>query len=678
MIEFWRFKSVDLETYNLLQGEFHYSLVFLSILVSSLAAYSCLIVIERMWSSNELKTVSLWRLFGSVVFGLGVWAMHFTGMLAYMVPAQMSYHPGITALSFVPPVVGAYFAFQVLYSQRFSLLDIAISALYLALGIGSMHYLGMEAMQIDALMVYDFAWFILSIFIAFLFACISIYMIKIRNRHYGENATNRALIAPIMGLSVAGMHYTAMGAVSFYALESTPEMMGSHMNDAHNIALIVALFVLLICAATFVASIVDQRLQLAEHSIVQSKLREQDILNNLADGVIIVDQEGMIESVNDMGLRMFDYQREMIDNQNIEDLMPAFDKVSLQNGASSDLEHRSNLTTEGIKKDGRSFPIEVSLSAIAIRNQETKLFNCVIRDISKRMELEQQLRQAQKLESMGQLAAGIAHEINTPTQYVSDNTIFLKDAFQTCLNTIGQIRETVERSDNESVDDLRQHIKSEIVDSDMDFIAEEIPLALDQSLEGLQRIGKIVKAMKSFSHSSNHEMHQVDIAEAIESTITIARGEWRYVAEVETNFDSRLPAIPCYRDEFNQVMLNFIINAAHAIEERYGRQDGTLGTIKISTHLEGNSALIRIQDNGTGIPKDIINRIFDPFFTTKDVGKGTGQGLSLAYSVIVDLHKGTISTESTEGEGATFTISLPLTDFRISTTERLDNEAAAS
>jgi len=677
MVEFWRFRSVDLTEYNLLQGEFHYSLVLLSILVSSLAAYSCLIVIERMWSSNEHKTVSLWRLFGSIVFGLGVWAMHFTGMLAFMVPAQMTYHPGITALSFVPPVVGAYFAFQVLYSQRFSLLDIQLSALYLALGIGSMHYLGMEAMQMDALMVYDFTWFVLSIVIAFLFACISIYMIKLRNRNYGENVTHRALIAPVMGLSVAGMHYTAMGAVSFYALTDTPAA-HNHMSDAHNIALIVALFVLLICAATFVASIVDQRLQRAEHSIVASKLREQDILNNLADGVIIVDQDGIIDSINDMGLRMFNYEQEMIDHKNIEDLMPTFDKVSLQNGANNDLEHRNNLTTEGIKRDGRSFPIEVSLSALSIRNEEKKLFNCVIRDISTRMELEQQLRQAQKLESMGQLAAGIAHEINTPTQYVSDNTIFLKDAFQTCLNTINQITETIEKSEDEPIEKLKAQIKSEIVESDMDFIAEEIPLALDQSLEGLQRISRIVKAMKSFSHSSNHEMHQVDIAEAIESTITIARGEWRYVAEVETNFDSRLPAIPCYRDEFNQVMLNFIINAAHAIEERFGRQDGTLGTIKVSTHLEENAAQIRIQDNGTGIPSNIIDRIFDPFFTTKDVGKGTGQGLSLAYSVIVDLHKGAINTESTVGEGTTFTISLPLDNVSVGTEERLDNEAAAS
>ena len=677
MMEFWRFKTVDPENYNLLQGEFHYTLVLLSVLISSLAAYSCLIVIERMWSSNEAKTISLWRLFGSIVFGLGVWAMHFTGMLAYMVPAQMSYHSGITALSFVPPVVGAYFALQVLYKQRFSLFDIQISALYLALGIGSMHYLGMEAMQMDALMVYDLSWFVLSILIAFVFACLSIYLIKVRNLHYGENTTHRALIAPIMGLAVAGMHYTAMGAVSFYALKEAPPMNG-HMGDAHNIALIVALFVLLICAATFVASIVDQRLQRAEHSIAESQLREQDILNNLADGVIIVDQEGIIESINNMGLKMFDYKREMIDHQNIEDLMPSFDKVSLHNGANNEIEHRSNLTTEGIKKDGRSFPVEVSLAAMSNRNEEGKLFNIVVRDISTRMELEQQLRQAQKLESMGQLAAGIAHEINTPTQYVSDNTIFLKDAFQTCLNTVEQIKRSVEHSNDLTIDELKQNTRNLIAENDMEFISEEIPLALDQSLEGLQRISKIVKAMKSFSHSSNHEKHQVDIAEAIESTITIARGEWRYVANVETDFDPKLPAIPCYRDEFNQVILNFVINAAHAIEEKFGRQNGALGTIKISTHHDDSNALIRIQDNGIGIAENIIDKIFDQFFTTKDVGKGTGQGLSLAYSVIVDLHKGAISTESTVGEGTTFSITLPLDAPLINTEERLDNEAAAS
>ena len=170
--------------------------------------------------------------------------------------------------------------------------------------------------------------------------------------------------------------------------------------------------------------------------------------------------------------------------------------------------------------------------------------------------------------------------------------------------------------------------------------------------------------MKSFTHSGHGEVQQVDILEAIESTITIARSEWRYVANVETDFSPSTPKIPCRRDEFNQVILNFIINAAHAIEEKFKGQDSQLGSIKISVFPETHYVIIKIEDNGIGIPDNIIDNIFDPFFTTKDVGKGTGQGLNLAYSCIVEHHKGVIHTETQVGQGTTFTIKLPLSVSR--------------
>ncbi|WP_374144837.1 MHYT domain-containing protein [Vibrio sp. NTOU-M3] len=617
-----------------------------------------------MWYSNAAQTIKLWKLFGSVVFGLGVWAMHFTGMLAFMLPLPMSYHTGMTALSFLPPMVGAFFAFQILYHQTFSFWEIQLSALCLALGIGSMHYLGMEAMQMDALMVYDLGWFIFSIVVAHLFAMIAIFLIKAQHHFRSDNVQKRIFIATIMGLSVAGMHYTAMGAVDFYqyidiGIESSQE----HMSNAHYIALIVAFFVFLIVATTIFCSIVDSRLQQAESTIEESITREKDIVNNLADGLIIVDETGVIDSINFMGLKMFDYLDHQASGLNIKTLMPTFNMHSFHDHTHQEIEHSNNITIKGVKNGGKSFPIEVSLSNMSIRSDDKRLFNCVIRDISKRVELENQLRQAQKLESMGQLAAGIAHEINTPTQYVSDNTIFLKDAFSTCLSTIQQIKSITENVTKESCQNCQNDIKTVIESSDLDFISEEIPLALDQSLEGLQRISKIVKAMKSFSHSNNNEMQQVDLAEAIESTITIARGEWRYVAELQTNFDNSLPTIPCFRDEFNQVILNFVINAAHAIEEKFGSENignAQQGKITISTSLEPNFAVITIEDNGTGIPDGIKNRIFDPFFTTKEVGKGTGQGLNLAYSIIVELHKGVILTDTTVGEGTKFTIKLPI------------------
>lgn len=661
MIEFWRFKSIDEQTHLLLDGTFNIYLVLLSVFISSLATYSCLIIIRRMWVSGTPKTVRLWRIFGSIVFGLGVWAMHFTGMLAFMVPVHMSYDAGLTLLSLIPPIVGAFFAFQILSQQDFSTLNIQFSALYLALGIGSMHFIGMEAMKMDVIMVYDFSFFVLSILIAHLFACIAIYLIKLQHQQQDDNLRRRVPVSMVMGLSVAGMHYTAMGSVSFY-IDKQAEPMGMHMSGSPVIALTVAFFAIIIFAATALCSIVDNRLEIAESSVKVSLSREKDILNNLADGLIIVNETGSIDSINLMGLKMFNYKEDTIVGKNIRELMPKFDKDTLlsNNEDPSGNSNKNNLMMEGSKLDGRAFPVEVSISSMTTRNEDMSLFNCVIRDISARLELEQQLRQAQKLESMGQLAAGIAHEINTPTQYVSDNTIFLKDAFQSCLNTINNIKSLADQHKDTLSKAFQVELSQEVEKNDIEFMSEEIPLALDQSLEGLQRINKIVGAMKSFSHSSSHEKHQVDIAEAIESTITIARGEWRYVAKVETDFDNDMPNVPCFRDEFNQVILNFIINSAHAIQEKFSNSDHNLGLIKISTFQQDNNAVIRIEDNGCGISESNINRIFDPFFTTKDIGKGTGQGLNIAYSVITELHKGEIRTESKPGEGTTFTITLPL------------------
>jgi two-component system NtrC family sensor kinase len=188
----------------------------------------------------------------------------------------------------------------------------------------------------------------------------------------------------------------------------------------------------------------------------------------------------------------------------------------------------------------------------------------------------------------------------------------------------------------------------------------DIPLAIEQSSEGLQRVKKIITAMKSFSHSSEGKMSLIDIREAIESTITVARSEWRYIATLTTHFSDSLPKINCLRDEFNQVILNFIVNAAHAIEEKYEKQSNVMGCINIDVYRPGNNIQVVIKDDGIGMNPEVKNRIFDPFFTTKEVGKGTGQGLSMAYSVIVDKHKGSIEVTSQPNVGSTFTISIPI------------------
>jgi PAS domain S-box-containing protein len=311
------------------------------------------------------------------------------------------------------------------------------------------------------------------------------------------------------------------------------------------------------------------------------------------------------------------------------------------------------------RKDGTEFPIELSLSTMKLRGRWHALG--IIREISERRVLEAQLVQAQKLESIGQLAAGIAHEINTPTQYVSYNTNFLKEQFELLDPLLDKYQALFEAAKAGTVpDDLISEIDAFYENIDLAFIREEIPQAIGQSLEGLDRVSEIVRAMKEFSHPANEEKTPTDINKAIESTITVARNEWKYVAEVETHLDKELPLVPCLPGDFNQVMLNIIINAAHAIGNVIDENSAQKGTITVSTGRDNGWAEVRIQDTGSGIPEAHRSRIFDPFFTTKEVGRGTGQGLAISRSVIVDKHGGTLNFETTEGKGTTFIIQLPL------------------
>ncbi|HET6976504.1 MAG TPA: PAS domain-containing protein [Pyrinomonadaceae bacterium] len=282
-------------------------------------------------------------------------------------------------------------------------------------------------------------------------------------------------------------------------------------------------------------------------------------------------------------------------------------------------------------------------------------------DLTEQRALETQLRHAQKLESIGQLAAGIAHEINTPIQYVGDNIRFIQEGVAARTEVLNKYAELFEVcSTNKTAPELLGELQETIDSSDVEYLTAEMPKAIQQSLEGIERIAKIVQSMKDFAHPGSVEKQTIDLNRAIESTITVAKNEWKYVAEIETDFQTDLPSVPCYLGELNQVVLNMIINAAHAITDVVGDGSKGRGTIKISTRRAGESVEIGISDTGSGIPEAIRSRIFDPFFTTKQVGKGTGQGLAISHNVIVEKHGGTISLDSEEGRGTTFTIRLPL------------------
>ncbi len=284
----------------------------------------------------------------------------------------------------------------------------------------------------------------------------------------------------------------------------------------------------------------------------------------------------------------------------------------------------------------------------------------LVRTLRELKEAHSQLLESKKLEAVGQLAAGVAHEINTPIQYVSDNTNFLKEAVGQLVQNLDLAIQAAEElgqgGDGARLGELREQLRR----GKLDWLKAEIPLAFEQSLDGLSRVASIVAAMKDFSHPSADEKQLVDLHEAIQTTITVARNEWKYVADLSIDFDPGLPLVPGLRNELNQVFLNLIVNAAHAIGEQVAARAGDKGLISISTHCCGDEVEIRVRDTGVGIPEGIRARVYDPFFTTKPVGKGTGQGLAIARSVVVDKHGGSMRLETDEGVGTCFFIRLPL------------------
>ncbi len=275
---------------------------------------------------------------------------------------------------------------------------------------------------------------------------------------------------------------------------------------------------------------------------------------------------------------------------------------------------------------------------------------------------QDQLLQAQKLESIGQLAAGVAHEINTPIQYVGDNVRFLQESFGDLLSVISSQKAALGDANGDRAE-LERAAQTAADEADLEFLVEEIPEAVGQSLEGIERVAEIVRAMKGFAHPDADSIVETDLNRLIADTVLVARAEWKYVAEVEESYGENMRPTPVAPGPFNQVILNMIVNASHAIADRYG-EGGDLGRIAITTSQDDAGTTVTVTDNGGGIPAEIQERIFDPFFTTKEVGKGTGQGLAISRSVIVDQHGGTLQVTSEPGEGTTFEIRIPLVEAK--------------
>jgi PAS domain S-box-containing protein len=382
-----------------------------------------------------------------------------------------------------------------------------------------------------------------------------------------------------------------------------------------------------------------------------------------AEAMVITDPVGTIEYVNPAFESSTGFSRNAVISQNLRSV-----KSSLQEEACF-AKVWDTITSGHVwsgrlinsRRDGFAYHEVITITPVRDISGEIINFVAVSRDITQEVALETQLRQAQKLEAVGSLAAGIAHEINTPIQFVGDNVRFLSDSFEDLLAFASRM-DQIAGSEPPPVEpqQVTAAIQAALQDADVAYLRDEIPKAVAQTLEGVNRVATIVRAMKDFSHPDSGKKSSTDLNRALNSTLTVARNELKYVADIVTDFDPDLPPVLCYSGELNQVFLNILVNAAHAIAEVVGDGSQGKGTITVTTRRDGDDVVIAISDTGTGIPRAIQDRVFDHFFTTKEVGRGTGQGLAIARSVVVEKHGGEITFETAPRHGTTFFIHLPI------------------
>jgi len=424
----------------------------------------------------------------------------------------------------------------------------------------------------------------------------------------------------------------------------------------------VALLILVVGAINVFLNIKTQKLR---KNLEEALHREVDVYKTLAEksftGVFVI-QDGLFVYVTKNAANYYGYDVEMLIGTKPQNIILPEDEAEIRSMAIEMIKGKRTAPYEYriVTKDDKVRWIMETVSLISFNGRPAVLGNCI--DITERRQREVLDLHSQKLESVGQLAAGIAHEINTPIQFVGDNIHFMKGAFQD-LFSLASLLVAVKNDDlsNPAVaQDLLSRINNKEEEIDLGFLKEEIPQAIEQSLDGLQRVSRIVLAMREFSHPGGESKTDLNINKSIESTITLSRNEWKYSAELTATLAPDLPIIQGYPADFNQVILNLIVNAAQALQERVGKEGQEKERIEISTRQDGNEVEICIRDTGPGIPPEVQSRVFDPFFTTKAVGKGTGQGLTIARNIIVHKHGGKIYFDTKPGEGTTFYIRLPL------------------
>jgi PAS domain S-box-containing protein len=409
------------------------------------------------------------------------------------------------------------------------------------------------------------------------------------------------------------------------------------------------------------------RHRLVENALREAKLEIEQIISSLSSALIFLTVDLHILRWNPMAQTILGVTPEQARKRRLDELTITWDWQAISGFIEHVRQSGKALNPPPVRfrrTDGGDGFLGFNIGPVFDQQGRLSGFILLVGDITQRKMFENRLAQSQRLESIGQLAAGIAHEINTPIQYIGNNASFIQENFQPLLELLtayDQLAEAVEQvgAGEEILSQVRQ-VRQKRQETDVDFLQEEVPAAIAQTMEGVRRVSEIVTAMKAFSHPGVKEKKPYNLNQALENTLAVTRNEWKYVAGVETHFAPDLPDVMCHPGEINQVFLNIIVNAAQAIVARVETNIHDKGLITISTSHNHGWVEIRISDNGTGIPEEARTHVFEPFFTTKDVGKGTGQGLAIAYDVVECKHGGELTFETEMGVGTTFIVRLPV------------------
>jgi PAS domain S-box-containing protein len=407
----------------------------------------------------------------------------------------------------------------------------------------------------------------------------------------------------------------------------------------------------------------NSRLEIMNAAIDAEKEYFRVTLESIEDGVIALDLEGSVILVNKAAENILGIEEEDIKNYQLvalfESMLEDNDKAKSKYFDVSDFDEFIPMKNEQMiinAKDQKRKILQVNSSEIK-EHDAVQGVVFIFKDKTELVAIENQLAVSQKMESIGQLAAGIAHEINTPLQYVSDNVNFLDHSFYYVMEYTALLKKTLDELD--PPESVKKNIEDKEKEYDLEYLKEEVPNALEQTHIGIQRVSRIVLSMKDFAHPGTKEKSYYDLNHGIEVTANITRNKWKYIADLELELDPKLPNVYCSLDQINQVILNMILNSVDAIDEKIKAGLYEKGTIRIKTENRDKDVEIVIWDDGIGIKEENMHRVFDPFYTTKEVGKGTGQGLAICHDIIVNKHKGRILINSRYKEGTKFIIRLP-------------------